>query len=91
MWLVAVKYRHLEQATPRFAWAAPTQWAELQGGATTEEPINQVALQQAQYFLGSPWLQGLFRDTYGWETWGTPLLGKSPARVSNDKPVDWGQ
>jgi hypothetical protein len=48
-----VKYHHLEHATPRFSWAAPTQRAELQGGATTEEPINQVALQQAQYFLGS--------------------------------------
>jgi len=77
MWLVAVKYHHLEQATPRFSWAAPTQWAELQGRATTEEPINQVALQQAQYFLGSPWLQSLFRDIYGRETWGTPLLGKA--------------
>ncbi len=91
MWLVAVKYHHLEQATPRFSWAAPTQWAELQGRATTEEPINQVALQQAQYFLGSPWLQSLFRDIYGGETWGTPSLGKSPARVTNDKPLDWGQ
>jgi hypothetical protein len=91
MWLVVVKYHHLEQATPRFSWAAPTQWAELQGGATTEEPIDQVALQQAQYFLGSPWLHSLFRDMYGGETWGTPLLGESPARVSNDKPVDGGQ
>ncbi len=51
MLVVVAKYHDLEQAKHQgLFWAVPTQRAEPLEGATTEA-INQVALQQDQYFL----------------------------------------